>query len=158
MNNSMVDPHKFRAESENAVFFLGGHFTFSEEYCLMLIRLAKNSVSGTARICLHESQSESTQSMVICILENRSFRPHYHPKCKSESYTVIRGELYVDIMEYDGTVTETICLTNRNTPYMHKGLTPHRSYTLGSYAIFHEVYHGTFAKEYDVHEIGSIDE
>jgi cupin fold WbuC family metalloprotein len=143
----------FRAESENTVFFIGGHFTFSENYGLMLLGLAKNNISGTARICLHESQSESTQSMIICILQNRSFKPHYHPKCKSESYTVIRGKLYVDIMEYDGTVKETLCLTSQNTPYLHKGLTLHRSYTLGSYAIFHEVFHGTFDKEYDVLEI-----
>ena len=148
----------FRAESDNTLFFLGKHYTFSEEHKSILLQLAQASPSGTSRICLHESQSDSTQSMIICILENKGFVPHYHPVSKSESYTIIRGRLYVDIMRCDGLILETLCLTKENTPYMHKGLTPHRSYTLDSYAVYHEVYHGTFSREYDVHEIHQIND
>lgn len=148
----------FRAESDNTLFFLGKHYTFSEEHKSILLQLAQASPSGTSRICLHESQSHSTQSMIICILGNKCFIPHYHPASKSESYTIIRGKLYVDIMSSDGFILQTHCLTRENTPYMHKGLTPHKTYTLDSYAVFHEVYHGTFSREYDVHEFNQINQ
>jgi cupin fold WbuC family metalloprotein len=143
----------FRSENENTLFFTGRQYKFSESDESMLLRLAHSSSSGTSRICLHDSQADSTQSMIICILENKSFFPHFHPKSKSESYTLLRGRLYVDLMEYDSSIIETLCLTRENTPYMHRGLTPHKTYTLDSYAIFHEVYHGSFSRDYDVLQI-----
>ena len=143
----------FRSENENTLFFTGRQYMFSENDAAMLLNLAYNCPSGTSRICLHNSQEDSTQSMIICIAENKSFIPHYHPEKKSESYTLLKGRLYVDLIEYDSSIIETFCLTRENTPYLHRGLTPHRTYTLDSYAIFHEVYHGSFIRDYDVRKI-----
>lgn len=144
----------FRYENKNTVFFTGEHYRFKEEDAAMLLRLANNSPSGSSRICLHDSQADSTQSMIICLSEYSSFAPHYHPETKSESYTILTGHLYVDLLDYDASIIETLRLSRENTPYMHRGLTPHRTYTKDSYAIFHEVYHGPFSRDYDVREIG----
>jgi len=143
----------FRTENENTLFFTGRFYKFSEEDELMLLRLAHSSPSRTSRICLHSSQADSTQSMIICIVRHSSFIPHFHPESKSESYTILKGCLYVDLIDYDSSVIETLRLTRENTPYMHRGLTPHRTYTLDKHAIFHEVYHGSFSRNYDVREI-----
>jgi len=143
----------FRLENENTLFFTGTCYQFSTDDELMLLKLAHSSPKRTSRICLHASQADTTQSMIICIASNSSFIPHFHPESKSESYTILKGCLYVDLLSYDSTIIETLCLTRENTPYMHSGLTPHRTYTLDTFAIFHEVYHGSFTREYDVREI-----
>jgi cupin fold WbuC family metalloprotein len=153
MNLKNVGLNMFRSENENTLFYTGKHYNFSKYDESILLRLAHNCPSGTSRICLHNSQADSTQSMIICITENKSFVPHYHPESKSESYTLIKGRLYVDLMEFDSSIIQTLCLTRENTPYMHRGLTPHKTYTLDSYAIFHEVYHGSFSRDHDVLQI-----
>lgn len=140
----------FKLANQNTLFFHGKQYLFSMEHEKKLIELAESDLSGTSRICLHEFQSCSTQNMIICILPNRSFAPHSHPASKSESYTVLRGRLYVDTISVNAKVLSTFCLTRENTPYMHRGLVPHRSYTLDSYCIFQEIYHGSFVKEFDI--------
>lgn len=141
-------------DKKNVIYNSDKVFLFQEPYCSKLIKLATDSQTGTARICLHSNNSETTQSMIICLMPNKQFERHYHGMGKSESYTIIRGTLYVDLFEAGlMSPSRTVKLSRENTPYMHRGMTIHRPYTRDELCIYHEVYHGTYTKEVDVIQI-----
>jgi len=141
----------YRFENANTAFFDGDVFRYTERDSKMLRALASEHPSGSARICLHKAQADNTQNMIICLLANRSFPAHFHPEGKSESYTIISGTLYVDLITLTNTTKESLVLTPSNTPYMHRGLERHKTYTKGEECIYQEIYHGSFKKETDVY-------
>ena len=60
--------------------------------------------------------------MIICLLNNQKFSKHKHPINKNESYTVIFGDLYVDIYNKNNCFENTIKLNKFNTPYIPRWL------------------------------------
>ena len=140
----------YRFESANTAFFDGDVFQYTESDAKMLRSLAMKHPTGSARICLHKSQTEGTQNMIIYLLANRSFPAHFHPKGKSESYTIISGTLYVDLISGSNSAKKSLILTPSNTPYMHRGRKRHKTYTKEEDCIYQEIYHGTFNKDIDV--------
>jgi len=140
----------FRYENSNTIFSVSTTYNFSRADEILLLNLASKHESGSARICLHTHQAKSTQNMIICLQKHRAFAAHYHPGGKSESYTVLRGKLYIEQLKRNGEHLRTIMLTSNNSPYMHQGMQIHRTYTLDEPCIYQEVYHGSFDKSKDV--------
>ena len=126
-------------------------FKFDSEKKKQLIEMAEISPRKTSRICLHKSQTDTTQSMIICILPWKEFERHHHRESSIESYTIIEGELYVEIFPNGVSKKSKILkLTRDNTPYVHRGSLIHRPFTKEVRCIYHEVFHGSFEKERDV--------
>ena len=141
----------FQLINENTLRFSGDVFIWDDNIKATLRRLALSSGKGSSRICLHESEKETTQSMVIYLVENKEFRRHVHPKGCSESYTIIDGELNVDIFETPHKDAYRTVALNKNSPvYMHRGGVIHRPYTGNIACTYHEVYHSSFIKVRDV--------
>lgn len=136
--------------NENTLILQSSVFNFDKTIQSELISLATSHDSGTSRICLHGSTSETTQNMIICILANKTFTRHFHPSTKKESYTVLLGTLYVILYDESGNYENTLELNTSNTPYMHSGGKKHLPYTNSSICIYQEVYHGSFDKAIDV--------
>ena len=138
--------------SEGVYQHKGGIFLFDDSIRNFLIRMAQKSRKKRSRICLHESTQSNTQNMIICLLENQKFTKHKHPLHKSESYSVISGELHLDIYKNNETLSHKLILNSLNTPYMHPGGVIHQPYTKENMVIYHEIYHGNFDRDIDVEE------
>ena len=134
----------------NTVYIDWDVFTYSKDLEIKMLKLARESGKKSSRVCLHKSNLENTQNMIIFLLENSRFEPHYHPNSKAESYTVLKGTLYVNIYDFNGSVKEILELSRDNTPYMHRNGIRHEPYTKNELCIYQEVYHGNYNKNYDV--------
>lgn len=141
---------KFENINFNTLRFIGDQFIFNKDVKELLISTATKSNNRTSRICLHSSTRESTQNMIICILENQAFDAHRHPKGKSESYTILEGTLYVDKYNYKHQLINSLKITSETSPYLHIGGQIHRPYTKDQICIYQEIYHGSFDKLNDV--------
>ena len=141
----------FQVVNENTLRFTGEVFIWTNSIKATLRHLALSSGKGSSRICLHLSERDSTQSMIIYLLENTYFRRHVHPKGCSESYTIIDGELKVDIFGVFNEDSPRTVTLNKDSPiYMHSGGVVHRPYTESIPCTYHEIYHSSFIKERDV--------
>ena len=138
--------------SENVFRNKGSFFIFDDFMRDFLIKKAQKSPYKRSRICLHKNNDEKTQNMIICLLKNQKFSKHKHPINKNESYTVIFGDLYVDIYNKKNCFENTIKLNKFNTPYMHQGGCIHQPYTRDSITIYHEIFHGDFDRKVDMIE------
>ena len=137
--------------NNNVLFNNEKLFNFESDKKRVLIEMAEASPRKTSRICLHQSQMDTTQSMIICILPWKEFERHHHKESSIESYTIIEGELYVEIFPNGiNGKSEILKLTRDNTPYVHRGSLIHRPFTKDMGCIYHEVFHGSFKKERDV--------
>ena len=139
------------AKTENNTFFMDEDiFIYNQELEQTMIEYAKRNKNKNSRICLHNNNREGTQNMIIFLMPHSSFEPHYHPNGKKESYTILKGKLFVEIFDEKGYIKETLILSRENTPYSHKGGIRHRPFTKEDLCIYQEVYHGTYNKENDV--------
>lgn len=149
MKSRIVDLKKI---SDCVYQYTGEIFIFDKNIRNLLIETANKSIKKRSRICLHKNTDSNTQNMIICLLKNQKFTKHKHPENKSESYTVILGELYVDIYEKHDKLSHTLTLNNLNTPYMHSGGCIHQPFTKDNIVIYHEIYHGKFNRKIDMIE------
>ena len=65
-----------------------------DDWIERLKQAAAESPLRRSRLCLHRSNDEPVQEMILALCRDVLFRPHRHLK-KSESFHIIEGELYV---------------------------------------------------------------
>ena len=124
--------------------------TLGREDFQRLENVASAHPSNRARFCLHHSDNDLVQQMIICLAKDSYVRPHRHIN-KAESFHIIKGEILVVVFNEDGSITKKIimsasdelsCKVYRLAPGLWHTVIP-----LSSAAIFHEVTSGPFLKE-----------
>lgn len=78
----------------------------------MVKKAASKDPFGRARICLHFSEKDKVQEMIIAMKPDTYVRPHCH-KGKSESYHIIEGSMTLVLFDNAGSVTDHIELSLR---------------------------------------------
>jgi cupin fold WbuC family metalloprotein len=109
--------------------------------------LALASPDGRARLCLHHSESDPAQEMIMALTSDNCFPVHRH-RDKAESYHILEGSLGIAIFEDEGRVRSRSLLSTtiagagtvlRISPMLWHAVLP-----LSPVVIFHEVTAGPF--------------
>ncbi len=120
-----------------------------------LKKMATNHSLKRARLCLHISNEDQIQEMVIVLDKDTYIRPHRHPK-KTESLHLIEGELLVVFFSEEGRVEKSLHLSAEgDMPFLYRLSESlwHTVIPLSKYVVFHEVITGPFsAPEYPTWE------
>ena len=113
----------------------------------VLRELAENSALRRSRICMHLSENDPVQEMVIGLCRDSYIRPHRHIG-KSESYHIIEGELTVILFNESGQVTKRIEMSatdaHLNLIYRLSKEAWHMVIPQTEYVVFHEITNGPF--------------
>lgn len=111
---------------------------------------ALHNLRKRARICFHKDSSSLIHEMLIALTNECYIRPHKHTH-KSESFHVIEGEIDVIIFNDDGTIKETIRLSDYNSgkKFYYRLSEPlyHTVVIKSAVAVFHETTNGPFNRE-----------
>lgn len=128
-------------------------FVLNSKTLNKLRTLADESPLKRSRILLHQNRDELTQEMIILLKNGTEFKPHRHPKEKSESYHMIHGSMKVNIFNDSGEIVRVIYLDSRNNIYFRNSNSAwHQPVPTSDYVCYHETYTGPFVKEKDVEE------
>ena len=98
--------------------------------------------SKKARICLHYSDSDKVNEMIICTYKGSYIRPHMHIE-KCESYHVIEGTFSLIIFDNTGKIIKVINIEKDNIIKVPCALW-HTMIVTSEYCIIHEVTSGPF--------------
>jgi len=145
----------WKSNKQKDVFFSKNDISFiGAESLTRLKKLAKNSPLKRARLCLHKDTKEHVQQMIIALHADTLFRPHRHPKGKSESIHIIEGKLKTFFFDPSGNVQQTITLSERSNEaalmYRMAGGQWHLPLNLTEWVVFHEIFTGPYHKKKDV--------
>ncbi len=107
-----------------------------------------------ARLCLHNNSDEYVHEMVLVMCRGSYIRPHKHPLGKSESYSILDGEMDVLIYNDQGTVIRRIEMglpgSGKTFLYRLSMQLWHAPISRTNTVAFIEVYTGPFCKSVDV--------
>lgn len=119
-----------------------------KEYILHLKALAQNDVTKKCTMCLHNDIREHVHEMVNVYPKGTCVRPHSHP-FKTETKTVIEGELLVVIFDKEGEILDEFVLERSGifTARLDKGII-HTNIPLTD-VVFHEVITGPYVGKDD---------
>ena len=119
-----------------------------KEYIEYLKLLAKKDSSGKCTMCLHNDIREHVQEMVNIYPKGMYVRPHNHP-FKTETKTVIEGELLIVIFDQEGEILDEFVLEKNRifTVRLDKGII-HTNIPLTN-VVFHEVITGPYVGKDD---------
>ena len=106
-----------------------------------LKQAARQEKLGRARLCLHLSQDDLVQEMLIAFCRGSYIRPHRHV-AKSESFHVVEGELLVVLFGDDGKPIREFRMgplgSGKNFIYRLASDTWHTVVPLSEYVVIHE--------------------
>jgi cupin fold WbuC family metalloprotein len=109
--------------------------------------LALKSPDGRARLCLHHSESDPAQEMIMALTSDNCYPVHRH-RDKAESYHILEGTLGIAIFDDDGRVRRRAVLSaTANDAGQVLRIAPmlwHAVLPLSLVVIFHEVTAGPF--------------
>ena len=112
------------------------------------------SKNSRFRLCMHHSNSDQTQEMIIVFHKGTFMPPHRHPKGKSESYHIIEGAMIVYFFNDEGKVIKEIEMGsinhNKTCVYRLSNSIWHMPLPVTEWLVYHETYSGPFEKSYDV--------
>ena len=138
---------------DNVIFNEDDIFVLDNDMLNQLYRLARASSLKRSRIVVHKDINDKTHEMIILLMKNSKFKPHRHPKNKSESYHLMSGVMKVNIFDDKGKVIRTIKLVDSGNKYFRNSNGAwHQPIPLTEYVLYHETYTGPFNKEKDVEE------
>jgi len=120
--------------------------SFSEDQIQSLKYKAANAPLKRARYCLHFSENDPVQEMIIAFHKNSYIRPHRHIN-KTESFHVIEGKGVVFFFNDDGKVINYLVLDSIET-LIYRLSEPlwHTIVPVSEFFIIHEVTSGPFHK------------
>jgi cupin fold WbuC family metalloprotein len=124
--------------------------TLSDSDIEGLLARALDSKMLRARICLHKSELDAQQFMLICLLKGSQVGAHRHPVGKSEAYILLNGELQVDFFDDQGALIGQEKLDSISRCLFIPGGTFHEPKSLTNSSMYFEVYPGPFEKTVDV--------
>jgi cupin fold WbuC family metalloprotein len=108
---------------------------------------ARNSPLRRSRLCLHRTDQDLVQEMIIVLMKDVLFRPHRHLD-KSESFHIIEGELHVLIFNDAGVPIRTIHMgpAGSGRTFCYRLRTPawHAILPISDIVVMHETTRGPF--------------
>lgn len=105
---------------------------------------ALNNTRGRARICMHGNSDVKLHEMLIAIRQDSYIGPHRHHN-KAESLHVIEGAATVVIFNNDGSIMNSIKLSNSGTFYYRLNTAYYHTLILHTpILVLHEVTQGPF--------------
>ena len=108
---------------------------------------ARASPRHRARLCMHRSQDDAVQEMIIALLKPALFPPTRHVR-KTKSYHMIEGELCVLLFDDRGASTQAIHLAapGGRLPFYYRLSEGHWNTTvpLSDVVVYHEIIEGPF--------------
>ena len=118
-----------------------------EEWLNRLKQEAKESERSRARLCLHMSESDSIQEMLIVFCRDAQIKPH-RTLNKSESLSVLEGELRIIMFHDTGSVDRSFEMgpPGGDHAFMARFSTgPWYTYVpLSEFVVIHEITRGPF--------------
>jgi glucose-6-phosphate isomerase len=121
------------------------NFKLLEKQCI----LAEKSKNKRVRVSLHNSTKEIIQESIIIASGFSYIPPHKHPKNKTESYHIIKGQLNIYLLNNNGKLIKSIFLgKNKNFYQIYKLSKPifHLVVPRSKFTIWHEITQGPFIK------------
>jgi len=100
-------------ESNQALFNTDAVLTVDEEMIAHLKERALTAPHRRFRLCLHESEEEQVQEMLVVHCRENYSRPHYHHA--ASTCVILDGALTVFLFDAAGNVTETVELAARGS-------------------------------------------
>jgi cupin fold WbuC family metalloprotein len=101
-----------------------------------------------SRICLHSSEEDPIQEMIIAFAQGSYVRPHRHSG-KSESFHLIDGDLDVVFFDDEGRILRRIQMSTaseRTRIYRLNSMAWHTLLIRSPFAVIHEVTNGPFRR------------
>jgi len=118
-----------------------------DDWIARLKQAASESPLRRSRLCLHRSNDDPVQEMILALCRDVLFRPHRHLR-KSESFHIIEGELYVMVFNDAGQVVRTIHMgppdSGRIFCYRLGTSAWHAILPRSDFVVFHETTAGPF--------------
>ena len=115
-----------------------------------LKRSARTSPKKRARLCTHFNPTDTLHEMLITLPRGAYVRPHKHVG-KSESFTILQGEVDLVLFHEDGRVRQSIPMgTLESKKAFYHRTTQEVYHTLvvrSEMLVFHEVTDGPFQRE-----------
>lgn len=113
-----------------------------------LVKMAATAPLKRARHCLHRSQGDVVQEMVIAFWKGSYVRPHRHRQ-KSESFHLMEGRLVVLFFNDGGELIHQIKMEHPGGVLVFRNETAlwHTVILLTEFAVVHEIATGPFVKE-----------
>ena len=127
-------------------------FVLNNKDIIHLKTLAINHSFKRSRICLHSSNNNNVQEMIIVAHKSSNIQIHKHPINKPESYHVLEGKLLVKIFDDMGNIKLQEHLYSNKYPRMYRieGNIWHQPIPITEWVVYHEVATGPFDKDKDV--------
>jgi cupin fold WbuC family metalloprotein len=120
------------------------------EWLPRLKREAARAELRRARLCLHQSTTDTVQEMLIALCQDSLIHPHRHLD-RSESFHVVEGELVVLIFDSRGGLKKRIPMApiGVGKQFMYRLSSPdwHTVVPLSEFVVLHEVSAGPFSAE-----------
>ncbi len=133
--------------SINVLFSKDAIATVSQKETEELKRIALESPLKRSRLCLHHTQDDPVQEMVIALHRDTYLRPHRH-QGKSESFHMIEGAVCIAFFDDAGAILQTVRLfadLQKTFLYRLSESLWHTVIPLTEFAVFQEVTTGPFS-------------
>jgi cupin fold WbuC family metalloprotein len=139
----------------------GGIVKISNHDIAFLIEKASINVRKRARICTHQSLSDTIHEMLIVHTNGNYIRPHKH-KNKTESWNIIKGMADVVMFDETGKINEVISVGDMSSSeiFYYRTNSPifHSMLIRSKHFVFHEITSGPFNKNDTIFAPWSPDE
>jgi len=138
--------------NNNVLINKSKYFFLEDKNIINLKKIAFEHPLKRSRICLHSSNENNVQEMIIVAHKSTDIGIHRHPINKPESYHVLEGLLKVCIFDDYGNIKIEKELFSDKHPRMYKidGNIWHKPIPISEWVVYHEVATGPFVKEKDV--------
>lgn len=128
----------------NAIFNNSNIFKVSEDDLKILAHSAEVAENGRFRICMHQSQCENIQEMIIAMARHSKLLPHRR-KGKKRSYSILYGELELNLYDSNGNEVDKFILSHEQTRFVRLS----QDYFIlpvvkSDIVVFHEIAEGPF--------------
>jgi cupin fold WbuC family metalloprotein len=121
--------------------------TVGPDWLQRLKDAARASPLRRSRLCLHRTDQDTIQEMIIVLMKDVLFRPHRHLD-KSESFHIVEGELYVLLFSETGQPMRAIHMgpAASGRTFCYRLCTPawHAILPISDLVVMHETTRGPF--------------
>jgi cupin fold WbuC family metalloprotein len=148
LNKSTVMPNKVKKIAEGIFAVMDNIIKINKSYIDFIKSEALKTNLKRARLCFHPNSNEPIHEMLIASSKDGYVRPHKHEN-KTESFSVIEGEIDVIIFNDNGTIEETIEMGDPRSDKKFYYRSPknqfHSVIVKTPIAVFHETTNGPFS-------------
>ncbi|WP_105168800.1 WbuC family cupin fold metalloprotein [Pseudoalteromonas sp. T1lg23B] len=133
----------------NAIFNNADIFSVTDADLEHLCKQAQAASNGRYRICLHQSQSDLIQEMLIAMAAHSKLQPHRRKGTK-RTYAIICGKLRLVLFDNIGNLVKTIDMSLKETRFVRLSCDYYiLPIPIETPLVLHEIAEGPFLAEDD---------